>query len=203
MEPAGYTAFTDSREWEAEPGSWSQVFPQRKTESRAITFFCAYPHSRGEELVWDGIKSKCSHSFGVWFRGAWSSVWEAGAACSQQVDSIFPQPSSCLVWRWSQKTHVDIVGTAGGFSLQKPAGTVEIHLKKEQKGHYQTSSRPRFCPAARLVSLCNLAHVSDAHSPFDNLKEKEHMVSMNFLELYFLHEIFLSVIEFHKYDSIW
>lgn len=26
---------------------------------------------------------------------------------------------------------------------------------------------------------------------------------MNFLELYFLHEIFLSVIEFHEYDNIW
>lgn len=29
------------------------------------------------------------------------------------------------------------------------------------------------------------------------------MVSMNFLELHFLHEIFLSAIEFHKYDNIW
>lgn len=29
------------------------------------------------------------------------------------------------------------------------------------------------------------------------------MVFMNFLELYFLYEIFLSVIEFYKYDNIW
>lgn len=55
----------------------------------------------------------------------------------------------------------------------------------------------------RLGTLQNFAGVLDADSPFDDLKEKEHMVSMNSIELYFLHEIFLSIIEFHKYDNIW
>lgn len=80
---------------------------------------------------------------------------------------------------------------------------VQIRLKKEYKGHYQTQPPVMLLSSSQTSQLMKFCKCLDADSPFDSLQEKEHMVSMNFLELYFLHEIFLSVIEFHKYDNIW